>query len=129
MKKPERISYERKINVGFPTGTLEEVIKYLTKAHSEAVKDVNNRTYERDGCVISSITFREEWYGYEDCEYTLVLTYEEPLELFNARLAEWNTWNENKKREDAKIKADHKINARMKKIKELEAQLAKLKGR
>lgn len=128
MKKPERISYERKINVGFPTGTLDEVIKHLTEAHAEAVEDVNNRTYERDGCVISSITFREEWYGYEDCEYTLVLTYEEPLELFNTRLAEWNTWNENKKREAAEIKANQANAERIKKIKELEEQLAKLKG-
>lgn len=129
MKKPERMCYEKKIDVGFPTGTLEEVIKYLTEVHSEAVKDVNNRTYERDGCVISSITFREEWYGYEDCIYTLVLAYEEPLEVFNARLTEWNVWNENKKREAAELKANQANAARIKKIKELEAQLAKLKGK
>lgn len=126
MKKPERLHYERKVNVGFPEGTLDEVIKHVTDVHTEAVADCH--LYERDGCVISSIIFREEWYGYEDCEYTLVLAYEEPLELFNARLNEWEVWNENKKRKDAEIKANQSSAARIKKIKELEAELAKLKG-
>ena len=75
-----------------------------------------------------SIEFGVKCYGYEDYEYELTITREEPIADFNKRLIEWKTWNENKKKRDAEDRARWAEIARQKDIKELKRKLAELEN-
>jgi hypothetical protein len=125
MEKPERIIKQTNIDVGFPSGTLEQCVEHLKGAHNEAVAMIGNMS---DDLELVSIEFGMKCYGYEDFEYELTITREEPLADFNKRLIEWKKWSENKKKRDDEDRARWAEIARQKEIEELKRKLAELES-
>lgn len=107
--KPEKFYKVYPTTVGFPCGTLAEVIEHLTNAEKEALAayKMYYKDHEQLGYMITRTYFDEQWSGYEDCDYYFTIVVEEKEEFYQARLAEWE---------------------RINKIKELEKQLNELKN-
>jgi hypothetical protein len=127
---PERFYKEYPTTVGFPCGTLSEVIRQLTKAEQEAMSAYKRyyKDHEQLGYEIIKTYFEEQWNGYEDCNYYFVIVVEEKEEVYQARLTEWKRLEKERLEAKARIKAAREEAERVTKIKELEEALKKLKG-
>lgn len=129
--KPEKYSVKVEFDVGFPQGSLAEVVAYLTEVEQENLNTYKNNCSTRNaelGYEIVKTYFTEQWHGYEDCYYYFVIVVEEKEEIYQARLSEWKQLEKERLEAKAKIKAVREEAERITKIKELEEQLNKLKG-
>lgn len=127
-QKPKRIEDFYSNTIPFPTGTLEEVVAYLTECHTEVLKGFNDKNRLIEGCEIVSVTFESCWYGYEDHEYEVRVTQLETQEHFDNRLAVWKQLEQERRQVAAKAKAARIEIEKQSKIKALENELSKLKG-
>lgn len=128
----ERFTGEIVISVGFPCGTLEEVKSFLEKAFQEGIQSYWNKPitteWKEKGYVITSVVFEDKWYGYEDCEYSLVITTEETEEAFSIRKQKHKELQKELAEKRAKVKAVKEEADKKLKIEQLEDQLRQLKG-
>lgn len=127
--KPEQEIKRISFAAGWPEGKYEELIARLGKVRDDAMLKANAEVLANNPhLVITSAEF--EIVGFDDeAQYEFVVLFTENEQHFQARLAAWQA--ENKKLVDL-AKLERKINiekARQSKIKELEKQLAQLKGR
>lgn len=127
--KPEKFHQEYPTTVGFPCGTLAEVIKQLTDAEKEALAAYKKyyKDHEQLGYEITRTYFEERWSEYTNENY-FIIDVEEKEEFYQARLSEWKRLEKERLEVKAKIKTAREEAERITKIKELEKQLNELKN-
>jgi hypothetical protein len=127
----KKLTHTLEVSVDFPCGTPEQIYEELLRIKELFIKeDLHKHQIMQSGNFkLVTVTFMDEWGGYEDHEYYLVATLEETDEAYHMRQEKAirirlkQAEADKAKQEAAKNRA---IQKKQDEIKELESRLAKL---